>query len=196
MKRIAMLLAVAALVAAPAVVFAAEPFSATLTPEAEVPPATSDGSGTASVTISDDGTEITYEVTYQGLTGPAGASHIHFGAADVAGPVIIPFAVGDSPFSGTVGEADYVTPGDATLPQTWADALDAIRAGDTYVNVHTELFPGGEIRGQLAELPDTATPASDVVTRSTDPSMPAILLALLGLAVFVFAMRRFQFGRG
>ena len=28
--------------------------------------------------------------------------------------------------------------------------LDAMRAGDTYVNVHTTQFPGGEIRGQIA----------------------------------------------
>lgn len=195
MRRLAMVLAIAALVAAPTTVLAAEPFSAVLTPEAEVPPASGDGSGSASVTISDDGTSITYEVTYQGLSGPAGAAHIHFGAADVAGPVIIPLEVGDSPFSGTSSEADYAAPSDAAAPQTWAEALDAIRAGDTYINVHTEAFPGGEIRGQLAELPDTATPGSEVDNRSAAPSLPAIVLALLGFAILVFALRRFWFGR-
>jgi hypothetical protein len=33
---------------------------------------------------------------------------------------------------------------------SYADLLAAIRAGNAYVNVHTTLFPGGEIRGQLA----------------------------------------------
>lgn len=195
MRRIAVLLAVAALVAAPATVLAAEPFSAVLTPEAEVPPASGDGSGTASVTISDDGTSISYEVTYDGLSGTAGAAHIHYGAADVAGPVIIPLEVGDSPFSGTFSEADYAAPSDTTAPQTWADALEAIRAGDTYVNVHTEAFPGGEIRGQLAELPDTATAGSGLASGLKALSLPAILLGVFGIAILAFALRRFWFSR-
>jgi hypothetical protein len=37
-----------------------------------------------------------------------------------------------------------------SLVQLFADLLAAIRAGTTYVNVHTTAFPGGEIRGQLA----------------------------------------------
>lgn len=195
MKRLAMLLAVVALVAAPATVLAAEPFSATLTPGAEVPPVTnSDGSGRASATISDDETEIAYEVTYQDLTGPVGAAHIHYGAADVAGGVIFPLAHGDSPFSGTLTEADFTAVDGG--PQTYAEALAAIRAGETYVNLHTAMNEGGEIRGQLQELPDTATAVADIADSSATFSTPALLLALLGLAVFVFALRRFQFGRG
>src|SRR5687767_2632680 len=107
MKRLAVFLAIMAILVAPVTVLAAEPFSAVLTPGAEVPPATSDGSGTAAVTISDDGTSVSYEIAYQDLSGPVGAGHIHFGGADVAGPVMIPFEVGDSPFSGTFAEADY-----------------------------------------------------------------------------------------
>lgn len=194
MKRLAMLLAVAALVAAPATVLAAEPFSATLTPEAEVPPVTSEGSGSASVTISDDETEIAFEVTYQDLSGPVTAAHIHYGDPTVAGGVIFPLAHGDSPFSGTLTEAEF-TPLDGG-PQTYAEALAAIRDGDTYINVHTDANPGGEIRGQLQELPDTATGVDEIADGSAGFSTPAVVLALLGLAVFVFALRRFQFGRG
>jgi hypothetical protein len=190
MKRAAIFLAVAALAAAPASVMAAEPFSAALTPEAEVPPATSDGSGSATATINDEGTEIAYEVTYSGLTGPVLAAHIHFGAADEAGGVIFPLAHGASPFSGTLTEADF-TPLDGG-PQTFAEGLDAIRAGMTYINVHTEANQGGEIRGQLRELPDTAL--ADIQPRTWGVSAIAIM-AVAGLAAFVVFSRRLAYRR-
>lgn len=167
MRRIAVFLATIALLAAPAVVLAAEEFSAQLSGAAEVPPVSGDGSGSASVTISDDESEITYEVSYENLSGPAAAAHIHYGAADVAGGVILPLEVGDSPFSGTLTEADF-TPLDGG-PQTFAEALTAIQDGNTYVNIHTEANPGGEIRGQLTlVLLDTPEPSPP--DTATDPS--------------------------
>jgi hypothetical protein len=181
-------LAVAALVAAPATVFAAELFGATLTPGAEVPPVEgSEASGSASVTISDDATSIDYEVSYTGLSGAAGAAHIHYGAADVAGPVMLPLAVGESPFSGTLTEADF-TPVEGG-PQTWEEGLAAIRDGLTYINVHTEANPGGEIRGQLAVVPDTAT-ATEGSTVVAGPAMIALIMAAVGAIVLAVSFRR------
>ncbi|HSH22068.1 MAG TPA: CHRD domain-containing protein [Candidatus Caenarcaniphilales bacterium] len=192
MRRASALLAIAALVAAPAAVFAAEPFAADLTPGAEVPPAESDGSGSATVTISDDETEISYEVTYEGLTGAPVAAHIHFGGPDVAGPVILPLAHGDSPFSGTLTEADFVPGEGGEGPQTFAEAMTAIRDGETYVNVHTEANPAGEIRGQLEAIPDTAISESETAAPA---AQTALLLLLVGLAGFVLTFRRFAFRR-
>lgn len=193
MRRLAMILAIAALVAAPASVFAAEPFSATLDGDSEVPPVTGlTASGTASVTISDDESEIAYEVTYQDLTGPVMAAHIHYGDTDEAGGVIFPLAQGASPFSGTLTEADF-TPLDGG-PQTYEEALAEIRAGMTYVNLHTEANQGGEIRGQLRELPDTAA-ATDLRADSGAFSVPLVLLAVFALALVVFSLRRFRFDR-
>jgi len=184
MKRASLLLATIALLAAPLVALAAEPFSATLTTGAEVPPVSGTGTGLATATISDDATEIAYEVSYEGLTGAVQAAHIHFGAADVAGGVIFPLAHGASPFSGTLTEADF-TPLEGG-PQTFAEALAAIREGNTYINVHTQANPGGEIRGQLDALPDTAT--SDTPAAS----LPwTIALAALGLIFLLGVMRRF-----
>jgi len=191
MRRGFALLAIAMLLALPATVLAAEQFAATLTPEAEVPPATSDGSGSATVTISDDGTSLDYEVTFEGLTGPPTGSHIHFGGADVAGPVMIPFEHGPSPFSGTFNEADYA-PAEG-IPDTFAEALDAIRDGNAYVNVHTEANPPGEIRGQLRVVPDTAT--ADEASSPAAAGTPVMLLALVGLAAFLVAAWRFSLRR-
>jgi hypothetical protein len=184
MRLAVVLLAMIVLIAAPMAALAAEPFSATLTTGAEVPPVSGEGSGLATVTISDDATEIAYEVSYEGLTGAVVAAHIHYGAADVAGGVILPLAHGASPFSGTLTEADF-TPLDGG-PQTFAEALAAIRAGQTYINLHTQANPGGEIRGQVMALPDTAT--------GDTPAAPVpwtIVLAILGLAVLLAATRRF-----
>jgi hypothetical protein len=176
MRRAAALLAIMALLALPATAFAAEPFTADLTVDAEVPPVAtpSEGSGSAEVTISDDGSEITYEVTYQDLTGDATAAHIHAAPPGVAGGVMLPLAHGPSPFSGTLTEADF-TPVDGG-PQSFAEALDAIRDGNAYVNIHTEANPPGEIRGQLeaTEMPPTDTAGADLPTGA--PVAPALLL--------------------
>jgi hypothetical protein len=184
MRRIGLFLVVAAMLAAPAAVFAAEPFSAVLSPEAEVPPVTGNGSGSANVSISDDESEISYEVSYQDLTGPVLAGHIHFGAEDVAGGVILPLTVGDSPFSGTLTEADF-TPLDGG-PQTFAAALEAIRAGQTYINLHTAAHQGGEIRGQLGPLPDTATDVARPSVAVFDGTAMAVVLLAGLVALFAF----------
>jgi hypothetical protein len=187
MRRVAALLAITALLALPASAFAAESFTADLTVDAEVPPvaAPSEGSGSAEVTISTDETEVTYNVSYQDLTGEAVASHIHFGAAGVAGGIMLPLAHGPSPFGGTLTEADF-TPVDGG-PQTFAEALDAIRDGNAYVNIHTAANGPGEIRGQLeaAEMPPTDAAAVD--SSNGVPAVPAILLiaALVGMTVML-----------
>jgi hypothetical protein len=197
MKRAAALLAIAALLAVPAAALAAEPFSAQLTGDAEVPPVTTDGSGSANVTISDDENSISFEVTFEGLSGDGTATmaHIHVGPADDVGPPILWLsdccAPGSfsSPLSGTLTEADLTPAGGI---DTWEQALQAIRDGNTYVNVHTGMHPGGEIRGQLmaVEAPDTAT---------AEQPLPGagwtVLLAVLGLAVLLLATRQFAIRR-
>jgi len=115
---------------------ATETFTGTLSGAAEVPPTTSKGSGTASVTLNTATKEITYNVTYSGLSGPAAAAHIHCGAAAGANSgVAVAFKSPASPITGS-----------ATL--TDAQMAD-LEAGKCYVNVHTEANKGGEVRAQL-----------------------------------------------
>ncbi len=184
MKRTALLILVLAAFAAPGIALAAgHGFSAELTTEAEVPaPTGSEGSGSATATINENGS-IDYEVSFEDLTGPPVAAHIHFGAVGVAGPVILPLAHGDSPFSGTLTEAEF-TPAEGG-PQTYDEALDAIRDGMTYVNVHTEKNGAGEIRGQLLALPPT-----DASSASTGMPIGMALLAF-GAVALLLGFRRF-----
>ena len=86
------------------------------------------------------GTQFCYTLEARNLSEQAVAGHIHFGQRNVAGPVVIPLAVG----SGTSWTVTTCTTADAAL-------LANIEASPRayYVNVHTPAFPGGEIRGQL-----------------------------------------------
>ena len=192
-RRLAFLAATTALaLALPAAVLAAdEMFKAELSTAQEVPPPTVpdgyEGGGTATVTLSGD--SITYHATYSGLTGPVAAAHIHYGEPGVAGPVMFPLdaegAGAEGTLSGTLSEDDFAATDEVA---TYADALAAIRAGESYVNIHTAANPKGELRADLGmaaqEPPDTST------ALVSDMRLP---LVAMGLALVVFgamALRR------
>jgi hypothetical protein len=128
-------------------------FGATLNGASEVPPTTSSGTGTATVTVS--GTTATYTVSFTGLSGNASASHIHVGAVGtaVAGNVIVAFsgvpANTSGNFTGTFTSADVKAQTNPPI-STFDDVVAQMRAGNTYVNIHSTVNGGGEIRGQLA----------------------------------------------
>jgi hypothetical protein len=146
-------------------------FTATLTGSAQVPPVTTSGKGTASVVINAAGTQVSYAVSYSGLSGPLAAAHIHVGAAGTNGPVALPLSVGPSPMFGTLTAANFMT--SASAP-TFASVLTAIRTGKAYVNLHTALHPDGEIRGQLKSTAAAATPTPKATPRVTLPGATGV----------------------
>jgi len=112
----------------------------------EVPAVVTAATGEATVVISADDSTIWYVVEYSGLSGALAAAHIHTGAAGVNGGVIFPLSGSASPMVGTLTSANFSASGSVT---TFAEAIAAIKAGTTYVNLHTAANPGGEIRGQV-----------------------------------------------
>ncbi len=110
-------------------------------------------------TLSADGTSIDYELTYDGFTTNVGAAHIHLGAAALSGGVTIFLCGGGgrpactSPMGDITGTitADNVLaiPSQDLAAGDLPKILEAMAAGATYVNVHTMLHGGGEIRGQI-----------------------------------------------
>ncbi|WP_022890939.1 CHRD domain-containing protein [Agromyces italicus] len=86
------------------------------------------------------GDEFCYTVEVEGLTGGAVATHVHVAPRNVAGPVVIPIAV---PNATSFVVEDCV----AAAPALLAAIAAAPKA--YYLNVHTPMFPGGEVRGQL-----------------------------------------------
>jgi hypothetical protein len=134
----------------------------------ETPANSTSATGSFRATISDDDTSITYELTFSDLVADSKFSHIHLGQKNVAGGVMIFLCDNSTPPSsphpcplragtvtGTVTAADVVGPtGQGVAPGEFAKALEAIRSGVAYVNLHSVKFPGGEIRGQVQARDD------------------------------------------
>ena len=125
-------------------------FYGALSGGAEVPPVTTEATGSAYVIVNRARTKLTYVVTYRGLSGPLVAAHIHVAPAGEAGPIVMPLRAGRSPMIATLYEAN-VTPAGGV--ETFDDLVDAMIAGRTYVNLHTAANPPGELRAQLRFRP-------------------------------------------
>jgi hypothetical protein len=112
--------------------------SAELSGANEVPPHDGTATGMAEATLDTETRMLNFSITYEGLSGPAIGAHIHgpVGTGGNAG-IMIPFSTTDSPIEGS-----------AQLTQ--AQASDMLE-GLTYVNIHTQQHPGGELRGQLVQ---------------------------------------------
>jgi len=114
------------------------PLATALSGAEEVPAGDPFGSGTASIRVNPGQGEVCYELTVANLMGTVVAAHIHRAPAGVNGPVVVPLA---APVTGSSAACAAVER---------ALALDILRnAADYYVNVHTNVFPGGAVRGQL-----------------------------------------------
>ena len=116
--------------------------SATLTVAQEVPKQVvkaPNASGGFSGTYVEHGKTATlkWKLTYSRLSGAATAAHIHLGNKGVAGNVIVPLCAGNC-HSGMTGTAKISS-----------KIVAQLKAGKTYVNVHTGKNPAGEIRGQV-----------------------------------------------
>lgn len=135
-------------------------FSAELEGFQEVPVISSTGSGEFELRISSDESAIEFELSYENLEGTTTlAAHIHPGQRSVNGGVSVflcggggrpPCTPGSGTFTGTITAADVIGPvPQGIAPGELAELVAAMREGVTYVNVHTNKHPGGEIRGQI-----------------------------------------------
>jgi len=126
--------------------------TASLSGAQEVPAVISAATGTATVTIDAARTTISVTLTTQGFATPVTASHIHFGPAGSNGGILFSLfaapAIFPATLTKTLTSADF-TPDAVNGIITFADAVNAILLGNTYINVHTQANLGGEIRGQL-----------------------------------------------
>jgi CHRD domain len=105
-----------------------------------------------------NGATIEFKLRYTGLEAPVKFAHIHFGQRDVNGGVAAflcggggkPACPNSGEVTGTIAASDVVGPADQGIaPGEFDELVNAIKHGVTYVNVHTDKFPNGEIRGQI-----------------------------------------------
>jgi hypothetical protein len=128
--------------------------------------------GSGKLTLVVQGNTAQYSLTYSGLTSNVTQSHIHFGQKHNAGGIFVflctnlnngpagvvtpscpqPTTQGSSvTVNGTITAANILAVPAQNIPAANFDVLLAALTSDTaYVNVHTMMFPGGEIRGQVA----------------------------------------------
>jgi hypothetical protein len=106
-----------------------------LSGDQEVPPVQTAASGSGTITVDDD-KSVKGKITTSGIKG--NAAHIHEGAPGKNGPDIIPLK--------KTSDSEWSVASDAKLTDA---QYDAYKAGNLYINVHSDAHKGGEIRGQL-----------------------------------------------
>ena len=155
-----------ALIAAPA--WADTIYTTTLLGSNEVPPTGSLATGTAVVTLA--GNILDVSITFSGLTSPDTMAHIHCCApvgtnASVAVPFTgFPVGVASGTYTGVFDltsaasyNSTFLSSVGGTAAAAEAAVIAGLNSGMTYANVHSNTFPGGEIRGQLAAVPEPST---------------------------------------
>jgi hypothetical protein len=173
MRRLGLFLAAAAVVSVSTVIYAQgfKKISEFLVGYNEVPSVSTTGNGEFNARISNDGSRIDWELSYSDLQGAVQQAHIHIGNKGVNGGISVflctnlgngpagtqPCPAPPATISGTIVAAD-VSP---NIPATAAartqglgtgeidELIAAIRAGATYVNIHSTTWPGGEVRSQI-----------------------------------------------
>jgi len=134
MKRLSVVLLSFALAACAGMTSSGKSVNVRLAGGEEVPPVSTSASGSGSFTIGDDGS-VRGSVNTTGVQGTM--AHIHQGAKGQNGPVIVPL---------TKSGDTYTAPEGAKLSEA---QMQAFKAGNLYVNVHSAGNKGGEVRGQL-----------------------------------------------
>lgn len=140
----------------------------------EEPPSIITGaSGQFKAIIAKDESSIEYELSFENLQAATTQAHIHIGQKGVSGGISVWLCQSaTNPAPGPTGPSVPVCPASGTVTGTltadsvigpsgqgvsageFADLIQAIRSGVTYANVHSTLFPGGEIRGQIKVVDD------------------------------------------
>ena len=119
---------------------APESFKVSLTGAQQVPSVETAGTGSADFTYDPATRELSWTITYRGLSGPVTMAHLHGPAAQGKNSgVQIWLTAQGSPVESPIR-------GHATLT---AEQAQQLAAGEWYVNVHTKAHPAGEIRGQV-----------------------------------------------
>lgn len=160
-------------------------FSATLTGSDEVPPTESNSTGTAKFQVNDNNSQVSYWVNITGIK-KVNQAHIHNGTSGVNGDIVATLSKGKSAKGDDrppqIGFAGNITKDDLQGPlkgKEISDLITLMNDGGAYANVHTDKYPKGAIRGQIAstsgstEAGTSANTTTTTTTASTDTGISA-----------------------
>jgi hypothetical protein len=169
----ALLAAAGALLSVAAADAAILSYEASLSGSFEVPPNASSGTGLVVVAYDDAVHMLFIDATFSGLLGTTITAHIHCCAPPQSNAGVATTGLTQIGFPGGVSSGDFNASLDLTQESSWnlgfitanggtTDGAEArlaagLAAGEAYFNIHTTEFLGGEIRGNLAAVPEPAT---------------------------------------
>ncbi|AMR26935.1 hypothetical protein A0257_07325 [Hymenobacter psoromatis] len=125
------------------------------------PTSASTATGTVTGTYDPNTQMLNYTLTFSGLTGPPKAAHFHYGDPQHTGDIFIPLSNLPTGTSGTITGSTMLTtvpavpavPATATTPAVLAKPMavqsDSFKLGHVYANIHTAMYPAGEIRANV-----------------------------------------------
>jgi hypothetical protein len=151
-------------------------FSATLSGSDEVPPTKSNSTGTAKFQVNDNNSQVSYWVNITGIK-KVNQAHIHNGTAGENGDIVATLSKGKSAKGDDrppqIGFAGNITKDDLQGPlkgKEISDLVTLMSDGGAYANVHTDKYPKGAIRGQIASTSGSteAGTSANTTTASTD----------------------------
>jgi len=130
-----------------------------------VVPVSTTGTGALTVDVAPDGLSLGYALRYDDLVGNVLQAHIHFGRPAINGGIMVFLCtnLGNGPagtptcpgpnsgeVSGTLTAADVIGPsGQGIAAGEFSEVVDTLRTRSAYGNVHSSVYPGGEIRGNI-----------------------------------------------
>ena len=151
-------------------VMAADNFGARLRGLEEVPSISTPGQGFFLGTMNVVGSAMDYSMVYFDLQGVVTQAHIHIALPGVNGGIVLylctnltppsgvpapppcPSGGGINTVAGTLSAANvFPQAAQGIAAGEFSEVIRAMRAGNSYANVHTDQFPGGEIRGQVTQ---------------------------------------------
>ena len=131
-------------------------FSASLSGKDEVPPTESNSTGTAKFQVDENSSQVSYWVNVTGIK-KINQAHIHNGTEGQNGDIVVTLTKdksakgNESPpnigFSGNITKDDLHGP---LKDKELTDLVSLMSDGNAYVNVHTDKYPDGAIRGQIS----------------------------------------------
>jgi len=166
------LLAALSLLSAGAVQAAIYHFEVDLLGANEAPPVASPGFGSAKIDVDTVALTMTLDVVFANLLGNTTASHIHCCNTTPTSPVAtqvpsfigFPLGVTSGTFQNTYDmdmassyNPSFITNNGGTVQSAFAALVAGMLGGRSYLNIHTHLFPAGEIRGTLIQVPEPAS---------------------------------------